>query len=162
MLRRDLLKTIGVGVATLTVYKRDSLQAFIQGTSSTKAPLWLVAPLQAGDSVGKGWTFASMSVIEQGACILSLEHTSGEVTNIHICAKGDVRKGIASTGLLDLVVMDGRQGQEPTQEDMGRVVMGLARRIQKNEMKLDADLASLSSLQSHDERVYRYGPENLL
>ena len=40
--------------------------------------------------------------------------------------------------------------------------MGLAKRIQQNEMKLEADLLSLSTLQSHNERVNRYGPENLL
>ena len=161
MLRRDLLKTIGVGVAALTVSQRDSLQAFIN-KKSANSPWWLIAPLQVGSSVGKGWKVEAMGAVKQGACVLSLKHKSGEVTNIHICAKGEVQKGIASTTLLDLVVMDGRQGQEPTQEDVGRVVIGLAKRIQTNEMKLETDLSSLVSLQSHDERVYRYGPENLL
>lgn len=162
MLRRDLLKTIGVGVAALTVSQRDSLQAFIQRKNSADSPWWLVAPLKTGSSVGKGWKIVNIGSIEQGACILSLKHNSGEMTNIHICAKGEEQKGIASTELLDLVIMDGRQGEEPTQEDVGRVVMGLAKRIEKNEIKLEANLSSLTSLQSHDERVYRYGPENLL
>jgi len=162
MLRRDLLKTISVGVAALTVSQRDSLKAFIQKKNSSDAPLWLISPLEIGSSVGKGWKIEEIGLIEQGACILSLKHNSGEVTNIHICAKGEEQKGIASTELLDLVIMDGRQGEEPTQEDVGRVVMGIAKRIQSNEISLEADLSSLASLQSHDERVYRYGPENLL
>tara|TARA_B110000037_G_scaffold181971_1_gene209394 strand:- start:370 stop:858 length:489 start_codon:yes stop_codon:yes gene_type:complete len=162
MLRRNLLKTIGMGVAVVTLSQRDSLQAFVEGKSLSDAPWWLLSPLKAGNSVGKGWKITDLSTVEQGACILSLEHTSGDVTNIHICAKEEGQKGIESTALLDLVIMDGRQGQEDTREDIGRVVMGLAKRIQRNEMKLEADLLSLSSLQSHNERVNRYGPENLL
>lgn len=162
MLRRNLLKTIGIGVAVVTVSQRDSLQAFVQGKSLSEAPWWLISPLKAGSSVGKGWKIADLSSVEQGACVLSLEHLSGEVTDIHICAKEEGQKGIESTALLDLVIMDGRQGQEDTREDVGRVVMGLAKRIQRNEMRLEADLRSLVSLESHDERVNRYGPENLL
>ena len=162
MLRRNLLKTIGIGVAAVTVSQRDSLQAFVQGKSLSDAPWWLLAPLETGSSIGKGWKIAGLSSVEQGACILSLEHISGDVTNIHICAKEEGQKGIESTALLDFVIMDGRQGQEDTREDVGRVVMGLSKRIQRNEMKLEGDLLSLASLESHDERVERYGPENLL
>jgi hypothetical protein len=90
------------------------------------------------------------------------EKDSENMTSIHICAKGNEQRGIASSTLLDLILMDGRSGEEPTQEDLGRVVLGLAHRIQKNEMQLQADLSGLASLQSHEERVYRYGPENLI
>ena len=40
-----------------------------------------------GSSVGKGWKVEAMGAVKQGACVLSLKHKSGEVTNIHICAK---------------------------------------------------------------------------
>ena len=163
MKRRDVLKGLGLGVAVATISsQKQSLEAFMQGTSFEKSPWWLIAPLQQNSSVGKGWKVSGLSEIKHGASILSLKHSSDDVTNIHICAKEGKERGIACSALLDLVLMDGRQGEQPTREDLGRVVLGIAKRIQQNEMNMNADLASLTRLQSHDERVFRYGPENLL
>jgi hypothetical protein len=40
--------------------------------------------------------------------------------------------------------------------------MGLSKRIGKNEMRVESELSSIAFLERHDERVHRYGPENLL
>ena len=61
--------------------------------------------------------------------------------------------------------MDGRTGDEPTPEELGKVVLGLAQRIHRNELQ-EVDWATvkglLGHLQTHSQRVERYGAAGLL
>jgi hypothetical protein len=68
---------------------------------------------------------------------------------------------LAHSELFDLVLMDGGQGDRATAEDLGRVLLGLAERVRRNELRLDGDLDALSRTLPHEERVLLYGPENL-
>ena len=105
MRRRDILKQMGLGaVLAGSVSKRQSLESFILKTEGSESPWWLLAPLKEGDSVGKGWKIESLSTIEKGACVLGLKHSSGEMTDIHICAKEGNKRGVASSSLLDLKI----------------------------------------------------------
>ena len=164
--RREILKKMSAGMALSVVAtgvsKSQAVAAFANGTSLDSAPWWLLSPLKEGSSVGKGWVLDSLGPIEQGAAILTLRHADGRFQNIHLCVHDGEPKGLAHTSLLDLVLMDGGQGDKPTDESLGRVLMGLAKRIEHNELAGVEDLTDLASLQTHAQRVERYGPENLI
>ena len=54
---------------------------------------------------------------------------------VHICARGGQGAGLTHSHLLDFVLMDGGDGDKRTQENLGRVIMGLAKRVAKNELE---------------------------
>jgi hypothetical protein len=103
-----------------------------------------------------------LSGIQDGAAVLTLAHRDGRQVELHICARSGRESGIAQSALFDLVTMDGRNGVGATPEDLGRVVVSLAKRIRQNELRLRGDLAPFAHLLSHDDRVALYGPERLL
>jgi len=164
--RRDLLKKLGLGmtavsVGTVTAHG-ETLSAFVSGNSIDEAPWWLLAPLKLGSNVGKGWVISALKPVVDGASVLTLKHFDGVVYNVHICGHIGHTKGLAHTTLLDLVLMDGGQGDKRTNEALGRVLFGIAKRIHHNELETQAELDDIARLQTHDERVGRYGPENLV
>jgi hypothetical protein len=165
--RRDVLKKLGLGLTAITVTTGAAIQgstcsAFASGSSLDGSPWWLLAPLTVGTVVGKGWQVSTLGSIENGASILTLQHKQGQTVNIHICAYDGDPKGLAHTEFLDLILMDGGCGDKPTDEHLGRVLMGIAKRIRKNELSLQQDLDALVQLQTHEERVLKYGAENLV
>jgi hypothetical protein len=169
--RRNLLKNIGMGAAaaaagagTVKVAQAahmGTMEAFASGGSTRSAPWWLVSPLRQGSAVGKGWTVQSLSSVERGAAVLELAHHDGELARVHFCAHAGAPKGLASTVLFDLVLMDGGQGDAPTPEGLGRALMGVASRVRRNELVGETDLKSVSRMLTHAERVELYGPESL-
>lgn len=162
--RRDLLKSAGLGAAALAitgVSHRHSIAAFARGRDSG-APWWLMAPLSAGSSIGAGWSLADLSPVQSGAAVLTLTHRDGRQARVHVCARTDQPRGVAHTTLLDLIVMDGAQGDRPTEEGLGRALQSLSSRIRRNELASGVDLSELARMQSHEERVERYGPESLV
>ena len=165
--RRDVLKKLGIGMAAVTVgtaaaSKAETLTAFAEGESLKNAPWWLLSPLTIGSSVGKGWKVKSLGSIEQGASILTLQNVDKREYNVHICVHDGMPKGLAYTEFLDLVLMDGGQGDRPTDEAFGRVLLGIAKRIRHNELESQESFDELARLETHSERVGRYGPENLV
>ena len=80
---------------------------------------------------------------------------------IHICIYEGKPKGMAHTELFDLVLMDGGQGNKPTEETVGRVLLSLAEKMSENELDDDADLARVERMLTHGERVEVYGSESL-
>lgn len=162
--RRNLLKTAGLTAAALAVSgssSRKSIAAFAQGQDDG-APWWLLSPLQQGASLGRGWSIDALSPIESGAAILTLAHRDGRQARVHMCAWKDAPRGVAHTELLDLIIMDGGQGDRPTEEGLGRALSSLASRIRRNELRIDADIRALAGMQSHEERVEQYGAESLV
>lgn len=155
--RRFVLKSMGAGLlaasqvasASTTAPVAASLAAAFGGE---EPPWWLIAPLQRGASVGHGWELADLSAVRDGVAILTLHHASHGTTTVHICARSGRAKGVGSSALFDLLVMDGRQGSAPTREDVGRVVLNLARHIRRNEMASnDAHIRSIAALAPHHE-----------
>lgn len=162
--RRDLLKTVGLGAAALAltgVSQRESITAFAKGTDAG-APWWLMAPLSAGSSIGGGWSLAELAPVQAGASILTLAHRDGRQARVHLCARRAAPRGVAHTALLDLLIMDGSQGNGATEEGLGRALRSLAGRIRRNELATGVDLSELARMQPHDERVAQYGAETLV
>ena len=62
-----------------------------------------------------------------------------------------VRPGLAHSELFDLLLMDGGDGNQPTNESLGRVLKDIERRIRKNEVREDVNLRPLARTK-HDER----------
>jgi len=168
--RRDVLRSMGIGAAALAAATggaaaaavRPSMEAFQHPGQTASSPWWIIAPLKAGSSVGKGWTIAGLSEVSDGAAVIQLSHRDGREVGVHVCARSGKGQGIAHTALFDLVTMDGRDGDAATPEDMGRVVVNLARRIRRNEAQLAGDLRPFAAMMSHTDRVALYGPQRLL
>ena len=162
--RRFVLQALGVTAAAATALGPSSATAAeLASADVTAPPWWLLAPLEAGTRIGREWRVADLSAIAQGATILSLAHRDGRTARVHICARRGQPRGLAHTGLFDLVLMDGGQGDLPTDESLGRVLKQVARRIRRNELLVDDEgLRSVVRLQSHPDREAQYGPQALV
>jgi hypothetical protein len=133
------------------------------GLAGSDAPWWLLAPTRSGSSIGVGWQVEDLAPVEAGATILTLSHRSGRIARVHICARHGRARGLAHTGLFDLVLMDGGQGDQPTEEGLGRALQQLARQMRRNELAVDdSALVQVVDLEPHSARVARYGPETLV
>ena len=162
--RRFVLQAMGVSAAAATSLGSSPAALASAAVGATSgAPWWLLAPLGVGASVGRGWHVADLAPVARGATILSLAHRDGREARVHICARSGRARGLAHTALFDLVLMDGGQGDRPTDERLGRVLQQLARHIRRNELRVDDDgLRSVVQLQSHTDRATRYGPQTLI
>ncbi|HMV66164.1 MAG TPA: hypothetical protein PKA64_04895 [Myxococcota bacterium] len=126
------------------------------------APWWLLAPIGVGTPLKYGWYVEGLSPVERGASVLTLAHTNGRKARVHLCGHSGRPRGVAHTSLVDLVLMDGGSGSFRTDEKLGRVVLGLAERMRRNEVSPAGDLAPVARMMSHDDRVAVFGPENLV
>ena len=81
-----------------------------------------------------------------------------------VCARGGSGSGLTHTNILDFVLMDGGDGDKRTQENLGRVIMGIAKRVSKNELEAldDEAMDAMSRMLTHEERMALFGPENLI
>ncbi|MBX3025678.1 hypothetical protein KF840_12295 [bacterium] len=125
------------------------------GTGPTAAAPWgLLAPLAAGAAVGEGWQVAELGPVQAGASVLTLAHASGRTRRIHLCRNGGAPVGLVHTGAVDLVVMNGGAGEEPTEESLAQAVATVAHAVARNEAA--ADVAAVGLL-AHAERLERFG-----
>lgn len=156
--RRDILKLLGVTAGALGISASAAAQglaAFADAQAQAGAPLWLLAPLAPGSSLGKGWTLETLSAVERGASVLGLRNADGRAARVHLCARDGRPRGVAHTALFDLMLMDGGQGDHPTDEGLGRALLTLASRVRNNELQT-ADRRVIGLL-SHVQRVERFG-----
>ncbi|MFT4979436.1 MAG: hypothetical protein ACI8S6_005346 [Myxococcota bacterium] len=169
--RRNLLKMMGLTAAATAVpvaaaaagdlADRRAVVAALTADGNSGQPWWLLSPLTVGASVGLGWQVAALSSVERGAAVLSLSHRDGRDANVHLCAHAGRPRGLAHTALFDLILMDGGQGDQPTDEGLGRALKNLSARIRRNEISDRADLRPLAHMMTHAERVELYGAETL-
>ena len=168
--RRSVLKKL-IAATTATTAVPGAAAAAVQSTAqaaggaalaSGPAPWWLLSPIAQGASLKFGWSVQGLSKVERGAAVLSLVHASGRTADVHLCAHSGAPRGVASTGLVDLVLMDGGSGSFRTDEKLGRVILGLAERIRRNEKDPNGDLWPLVRMMTHDQRVDAFGPETLV
>lgn len=160
--RRGVVQGLLVGAAiTASGSAAGSSARPSHGAAVAAAPWWLLAPLGPGSGLPRGWSIASLSEVRRGAAVLTLAHPSHGTIEVHLCAHEGQGRGVASTVLVDLILMDGGRGDKATDEALGQVVSALAQRIRANELRKDIDLSTLSSLLPHRQRVARYGPEGL-
>ena len=122
----------------------------------TGVPSWLIAPLHSGSQLGSGWRIAELSGVVRGAYVLKLQHRSGDRVELHLSRLEGAARGLASTEHLDLFVMNGGDGGVPSDEDLGLVVLSLARRIRENEARKGAAARPPAEVLSHEARLASY------
>jgi hypothetical protein len=157
------LATGATGVVTGSSARASMLRILASGGNG-EPPWCLVDPITKGTCVGKGWSVSDLSGVNEGASVLSLTHFNHGTAKVHICARGTQGSGLTHSHLLDFVLMDGGDGGKRTQENLGRVIMSIAKRVSKNEINtVDADtLDAMSRMLTHEERMALFGPENLI
>ncbi|MEC7986776.1 MAG: hypothetical protein VX278_16530 [Myxococcota bacterium] len=162
--RRELLRKIGMSTAGLVMvsgFRVGSAQAGIHGKTSFDAPWWLFEPLAKGSYLANQWFLSDLSPIEKGAAILTLSAKDDRQARIHICGHAGSPKGIAHTKYLDLLLMDGGDGNTPSNESLGRVILSLAKHIENTESLLEQS-SILSRFALHEDRLLLYKDQGLI
>lgn len=168
--RRSVLKKLLVGTATAAAVPAAGSAALSAGgvldggaiaLPSGPAPWWLLAPLGMGTPLKYGWYVAGLSAVERGAAVMTLQHSSGRKANVHLCAHNGRPNGLAHTRLIDMLLMDGGSGSFRTDELLGRVILGIAKRVRLNELDPQGDLWPLAKMMTHNDRMEAFGAESL-
>jgi hypothetical protein len=115
-----------------------------------------------GSPLKFGWYVADLSSVERGASVLTLSHSNGSRAQIHMCAHNGRPQGMTHTKLIDFVLMDGGSGSFQTDEKLGRVILGLAEAVRRNELDPQGDLWPLAKMMTHGDRVDSFGAESLV
>jgi hypothetical protein len=117
----------------------------------------LLEPLVLGSAVGSGWSVADLSPVTNGAVVLTLAHGAGKSVRVHLCRLEGEPRGIARSSALDFMLMNGSDGATPSDEELGLVILSIAKRVERNERLAGEELASLRNLLPHEERVRVFG-----
>jgi len=120
----------------------------VPGTS----PWELLQPLTAGAAVSGDWRVAELTAVVHGSCVLTLTNGSGRMQRIHLCGNGGRPHGLVHTERVDLVVMNGGQGELPTDEGFAQAVAAVAHVIAANEGRA----AVVGTLVPHAERLVQF------
>ena len=123
-------------------------------TASAQAPWEILAPLTMGAAVAHGWRVAGLTGAVDGTCVLTLENARGRSHRIHMCRNAGRPQGVVYTEQFDLVVMNGGQGDLPTDEGFAQAVAQVAHVLSANENRRGA--AVVASLMPHEERLRRF------
>jgi hypothetical protein len=99
----------------------------------TSPPWELLRPLALGAVVAHGWRVAELSTVEDGACVLTLRNGRGRAHRVHLCRNDGHPQGLVYTEKVDLVVMNGGQGDLPTEEGLAQAVADVAHVLAANE-----------------------------
>lgn len=117
------------------------------------APPWeMLQPLALGSVVTRGWRVAGLTGVVDGSCVLTLENERQRAQRVHVCGNDGNPQGLVHTKRFDLVVMNGGQGDMPTEEGFAQAVAAVARVLAANESDRRLD-AVTRSLLPHAERV---------
>jgi len=92
-----------------------------------------------------------LSPVVDGACVLTLRHENGRAERIHLCRNDGQPQGVVHTGRLDLVVMNGGQGDRPTEERLAQAVAAVRDVLAANEQA-----NQVAVLLPHTERMRRF------
>ena len=122
---------------------------------SPAAPWELLHPLTQGAVVAPGWRVADLSAVADGSCVLSLRNSSGRTHRVHLCRNDGHPHGLVYTNRFDLVVMNGGQGDQLTDEGLAQTVAAVAHVLAANEEDR-RHTAVLSALLPHTQRVQRF------
>ena len=122
-------------------------------THSVPGPWELLSPLTAGAVVSGNWRVTELSAVTHGSCVVTLENARGRAHRVHVCGNDGAPRGLVFTQHLDLVVMNGGEGDLPTDEGFAQAVAEVAHVLASNEQRQAAVVAALLP---HAERVSRY------
>ncbi len=109
--------------------------------------------MTAGAVVSHGWRVTDLSSVTHGSCVLTLENERGRAHRVHVCGNSGSPQGLVFTPHLDLVVMNGGQGDMPTEEGFAQAVAEVAHVLATNEARQPTVLAALLP---HAERVTQF------
>ena len=114
------------------------------------------AGIKAGAALGSGWIVSEIRPIEAGAVRIIVEHAAtARVANVAVCRAETDSGAIASTGAVDLFLMnDGGNGKSRTPADEVALVKHLAGQLQGAEESLPGSLRLLG----RNERLNAYNP----
>lgn len=132
---------------------RPEVDAGAPTTASVPAPWELLHPLAMGAVVARGWRVAGLTGAVDGTCVLTLDNEQGRSQRIHVCRNAGEPQGLVYTDRLDLLVMNGGQGDLPTEEDFAQAVAEVAHVLSANE---DRQAAVVASLMPQDERLRQF------
>jgi hypothetical protein len=107
--------------------------AELPATLSAPAPWELLHPLAMGSAVVHGWRVAGFTGAVDGSCVLTLQNGRGRAHRVHICRNDGRPQGIVYTKRFDLVVMNGGQGDLPTDEGFAQSVAEVSHVLAANE-----------------------------
>jgi hypothetical protein len=120
--------------------------------ASGPAPWELLAPLGMGSAVAHGWRVAGLTGVSDGSCVVTLENERGRRHRVHLCENGGRPQGLVYTQRYDLVVMNGGQGDLPTEEGLAQAVAEVGHVLAANERAG----RSVAGLMAHADRVERF------
>ncbi len=119
-------------------------------------PPWaLLRPLRKGSAVAHRWRVADLSAVVDGACVLTLRNPRGREHRIHLCRNDGDPQGLVYTDRLDLMVMNGGQGELPTEEGLAQAVAKVAHVLAANEGGRRQERMMVTLL-THAERVRQF------
>lgn len=122
-------------------------------TAIAEAPWDLLRPLEKGSSLGNGWQVSGLTGAVDGTCVLTLQNERGRTHRIHLCRNDGHPQGLVFTDGIDMVVMNGGQGDLATDEGLAQAVGEVAHVLAANERKQATILAALLP---HEERLRRF------
>jgi hypothetical protein len=121
-------------------------------TVSSPPPWEILRPLAMGSLVAHGWRIAELTGVADGTCVLTLRNARGRTQRVHLCRNDGRPQGLVYTKRFDLVVMNGGQGDLPTNEGFAQAVAKLARVLAANERnRYTAQVTK--ELLPHEERL---------
>jgi len=121
--------------------------------SSNAAPPWeLLHPLSKGSVVTPGWQLVELSEVADGACVLTVRNSRGRAYRVHLCRNDGRPHGLVHTDRFDLLVMNGGQGDQPTDEGLAQTLAAIGHVLAANEHER-RHAAVLAALLPHAERV---------
>lgn len=136
-------------------FRRTVVDAGAPATASVEAPWELISPLAMGSVVAHGWRVAGLSGAVDGSCVLTLQSERGKSHRVHVCRNAGRPQGLVFTDRFDLLVMNGGQGDLPTDEGLAQAVAEIAHRLSANE-SASRSTEVVASLMSHEERTSRF------
>lgn len=127
--------------------------------TAADAPWELIRPMKAGDEVASGWRLAAFrGLADDGSFVVTLENAKGRKHRVHICRNDGRPEGLVHTKKFDLIVMNGGQGDLPTDEGLARAVARLGRTVARNESAVAQSVAG--ALMSHQQRLARFSGDD--
>lgn len=135
-------------------FRRTVTDAGAPATAGADSPWELISPLTMGAAVAHGWRVAGLSGAVDGSCVLTLQNERGKTHRVHVCRNDGSPQGLVYTDRFDLLVMNGGQGDLPTDEGLAQAVAEVAHRLSANESgRRPAEV--VAALLPHDERLRR-------
>jgi hypothetical protein len=127
---------------------------------SVPPPWELIQPLKLGSAVAFGWSVAGLTGAVDGSAVVTLQNKRGRQHRVHVCRNDGRPQGLVYTRQFDLVVMNGGQGDLPTEEAFARAVAELSHVLSMNEDD-PRQGAVLAALMPQAERLRRFDDTRL-